>query len=137
MNLTPDQIPLLIKLQPFFKEKWNVGDMCYDKNYNRVGFIIDTPQRNYRYLHVVFISGVEAKYKDKNELLHIPQPLDPECSGRCLVKMINNFCDLFLRKDGIWVCRYWDKNKKWDLATYQAADPYTALLKAICEQEGL
>jgi hypothetical protein len=122
MQITSDQLALLIKLQPFFKEKmgeWQQGDLYYNTYCNNGGFIQDRDIAK-RFTYVGNVND-----------LRIPQPLDPECSERCLWKMIKEEIILYEVKGNKEFCC-----SSGSIQVY-ADNPYTALLKALVEQEGL
>ena len=136
MQITSDQLALLIKLQPFFKEKmgeWQVGDAVYNHEFG-YGIIIAMPDNNSvnPCLDIEFEKEGRVFNADhRGTLLRIPQPLDPECSERCLWKMIKEEIILYEVKGNKEFCC-----SSGSIQVY-ADNPYTALLKALVEQEGL
>ena len=123
--ITPDQLPLLIKLQPKFKEmmgEWQVDDYWFHAKAKQKGYV--------KASEVAFMnsSGLNP------DTLRIPLALDPECSGRCL--------DMMIKQDHWIVKTTYSDVVEYELCCvdgerYKADNPYTALLKALIEQEGV
>jgi hypothetical protein len=123
--ITPDQIPLLIKLQPKFKEMmgaWQVDDYWFHAKAKQKGYV--------KASEVAFMnsSGLNP------DTLRIPLALDPECSGRCLWGMLEGYKSLNSGTPAILCVK---RNGIADAIAYQSDNPYTALLKALIEQEGV
>ena len=140
MQITPDQIPLLIKLQKKFKE-WmgerQIGDWVMQGN--RIGFVSSTTfqgkdkeGKEHTFINVVFTHEDYLATNDVDDLLRIPLALDPECSGRCLWGMLEGYKSLNSGTPAILCVK---RNGIADAIAYQSDNPYTALLKALIEQE--
>jgi hypothetical protein len=102
--------------------EWQQGDLYYNTYCNNGGFIQDRD------------SAKRFNYVGSVNDLRIPQPLDPECSGRCL--------DMMIKQDHWIVKTTYSDGVEYELCCvdgerYKADNPYTALLKALIEQEGL
>jgi hypothetical protein len=140
--MTPDQLEMLKRLKaPIDKYMgpWRIGDKCYSIYHSQTGFIIDTSQNSYRYTHVVFDSGMEVKCKvDNMEMyLRIPPFATPD-GKRCLLGLLQSLNNDYLTRhlkleciDGVWIVNTVLTNS-WSACD---KDPYTAILKALCEQE--
>ena len=155
MQIDKEQLDLLIRLQPFFKEKmgkFQAGDMVYKKSTifgeeldskiwieeKRVEIIIVREQSSIEsFWHCTNEKGDERLLTDQDMFettcYRIPAPLDLTCSERCLWGMINNKKEL---KEAAWD----DKRGNVRFRTlggtkeFYADNPTTAILKALCEQ---
>jgi len=134
-TLTPEQLDMIKRLQPFFKEKmgeWQVGDEFYNEVVGELGAV-----------HKIHADGLECFYYEggvgfigyrniDNKLLRIPKPIDWQNPERGLWGMITSSyktIETFPRKTIITVGI--DPTYK----EFDAADPFTALLTTLCEQE--
>jgi len=122
-KLTKDQLDMINRLQPFFKEKmggWLEGDMFYSYQFNRL---------------LYFCSGchnVDILRARNDKLLCIPKVFDwgqPQRSLWCMV----DWTKFYLEESHGTV----DVHKNTDEILCMEADPFTALLKILCEQEGV
>jgi hypothetical protein len=136
-KLTLEQIDLLRRLQTFFKKKmgeWIAGDMFVHEN--RTGFIESIAGDTIK-LHLLWnglSSGSRVIYKRNwDELLRIPKSIDWQNPERGLWGMVD------------WKRFYIEEhhgavdvlNADSDEALCTEADPFTALLKTLCMQEGV
>lgn len=128
---TQEQFDMIQRLQPFFQEKmgeWQVGDGCYHDFY---GLGVTVNKVYGTGVHVAFESQVQ--HCETSYLLHIPKPIDWESPERGLWGMIDW---------DIWKARVNDTGQlvitqvKIDGLCF-ICDPFTALLKALCKQEGV
>jgi hypothetical protein len=125
MSLTPEQIDMIKRLQPVFKEKmgkWQEGDEYYDTDNKDHGWVEE----------------VMPDYFNNNEfpyLLRIPKPIDWQNPERGLFGMLSSFNSLECYKENRWVCEV--AKESIQVASFGSQDPFTALLKALCEQEGM
>ena len=141
MTLTPEQIDLLKRLQPFFKEKmgeWQLGDNFYSGDATAIVVNIkatgarDKEERLYSryYDEYDFLASDSMSYANKH-FLRIPKAIDWQHPER-----------------GLWGMVYWNNWKIGHnfIPGYLAvisiqkplkihSDPFTTLLKALAEQE--
>jgi hypothetical protein len=114
--------------------EWQVGDAVYNHEFG-YGIIIAMPDNNSvnPCLDIEFEKEGRVFNADhRGTLLRIPQPLDPECSGRCL--------DMMIKQDHWIVKTTYSDVVEYELCCvdgerYKADNPYTALLLALIEQE--
>lgn len=122
-TLTPEQLDMIKRLQPFFKER--MGDWQeFDFHYNELfGHGVIEDQERADDFHIA---------DDPNDL-RIPKPIDWQNPDRGLWGMLLGVktltqnaigCSLIVTTES-YQRKYWDNNY----------DPFTALLKALCEQE--
>lgn len=113
MNLTPEQLDMIKRLQPVFTAKikeWADDDLCYC---NQCGNQILTYWKHGQQCPV--------------EPLWIPRPIDWQNPERGLWGMIRRFKTLGEGTDCVcYISNHVEVTGK---------DPFTALLKALCEQE--
>jgi len=118
MNLTPEQLDMIKRLQPVFSEiikEWSDEDLCYC---NECGRKILTYEKHSHGCPV--------------EPIWLPKPIDWQNPERGLWGMLD------------WKQWYFDQtNICGEISFYNGvahsikSDPFTALLKALCEQEGV
>ena len=134
-TLTPEQLDMIKRLQPFFKERmgeWQVGDdFAYG---NRTGFI-EAISRDTIKLSLLWnglSSGSRIIYRRSwHELLRIPKPIGWQNPERGLWGMILGTKELSEN----WSCCLLKITTEHHQRTYSTDCPFTALLKALCEQE--
>lgn len=121
--MTDEQIKLLTKLQGVFKERMGNernGDMFWSKRYNCISYVVEGS------------FSVDSDVSMDEEDIIVPLAIDPINPERGLSEMINgSFSLLYLKSYKHWLVTR---------ITYRdviAADSYTALLKALCEQENI
>lgn len=134
--MTPEQLDMIKKLQPLFKERmgeWQVGDefypIAFDSDYQL--FVIDRGN-----LDILDQFGNQLLMAD---VLRIPKPIDWQNPERGLWGMIDSKKDISEANFTL------DKHNKVHLLFFKngvaceifAQDPFTALLKALCEQDGV
>lgn len=111
-TLTLEQLDMIKRLQPFFKERmgeWKCADEWFGDATELHGYIPAT------------------MICPKPHVLRIPKPIDWQNPERGLWGMIRGFKTLGEGTDCVcYVCDYIEVT---------GADPFTALLKALCEQE--
>lgn len=138
--MTPEQIDMLKRLKaPIDKYmgEWKVGDKAL---YGKFECVLTQIKRKEKYLYFQFDDEQNFLSKDdesfvNEHFLRVPPLCTPD-GKRCLWGMITNVEWKLLinrptKEDGLQ-CRYSD-----NLQEIYADDPYTALLKALCAQEGL
>jgi hypothetical protein len=121
--LTPEQIDMLIKLQSLFKKKmgeWQVGDSYV--SYDIKGIIL--------HRRIGYTEYSELKKMDMYEVLRIPKPIDWQNPERGLWGMLKGYKSMAEGTDCVVYCFDNDEG-------IAASDPFTALLKALVEQEGI
>lgn len=122
-QLTPEQLDMLDRLQPFFIEKldgWLEGDMYYSYQSNKLIYFCS------------MCHNVDILRACNDKLLHIPKVFDwgqPQRSLWCMV----DWTKFYLEEHHGAI----DIHKNTDEVLCQECDPFTALLKALCEQEGV
>ena len=118
-QLTPEQLDMIKRLQPLFKEKmgeWQIGDII----------ILPDGDLDCIYKADVVTWRMMPQLSDAfDDCLRIPKPIDWQNPSRGLWGMLKGFKQL---KQGTVVV---------DRKEYIAPDPVTALLMALCEQEGV
>jgi hypothetical protein len=126
--LTPENLGMIKRLQPLFKEKmgeWQEGDEYYLLHLEYSKFYCDQCDT--------------TNYLNNSSVLRIPKPIDWQNPERGLWGMVD------WKKFVIVDCWAYDhmyikrrpKNEN-DWSKFRAeADPFTALLKALVEQEGV
>ena len=144
MTLTPEQIDLLKRLQPFFKEKmgeWQLGDNFYSGDATAIVVNIkatgawDKEERLYSryYDEHNFLASDSMSYANKH-FLRIPKAIDWQNPERGLWGMIDwGKQHGEIMPDGdVWIFSipYFEHHQP-----KFKADPFTALLKALAEQE--
>lgn len=122
-NLTPEQLDMINRLQPFFKERmgeWEHGDSCTLNGYEDI-YCIDCIEDN------------TSIYKDA---IRIPKVYDWQNPDRGLWEMIDwHECEVDILHSG--KLDFYPKEAKLLINRIVCDDPFTALLKALCEQEGV
>lgn len=130
-NLTQEQLDMLTKLQPLFKEKmgeWQEGDEFYDTDPKLTRW-----SQQHGYVEVEM-----AQYFNKDEFLfclRIPKPIDWKNPERGCWEMVDweQYDKKCIRDDGeLRLVR-----RVWDPSAGILTDPFTALLKVLCVQEGV
>ena len=130
-QLTPEQLDMIKRLQSLFKEKmgeWQIRDEGWAEGLG-VGVL-------YHNGLMYFDNGTRVNPMWCDDILHIPKPIDPWNPERGLWKMVD------------WKKYYGEIMPSGDIWIYQQpiqrgrspkfiGDPFTALLKALCEQEGV
>jgi hypothetical protein len=126
--MTPEQLDMIKKLQPLFKERmgeWQVGDefypIAFDSDYQL--FVIDRGN-----LDILDQFGNQLPMAD---VLRIPKPIDWQNPKRGLWGMID--WDMWILSTGIDNANVYIRSAD----CYIKDDPFTALLKALCEQDGV
>ena len=133
-SMTKEQIDLLKRLQPFFKEKmgkWQFNDngiTIYREGWINFTVFMELDDDT---LCVVTKEYGRINFVPSDEnLLRIPEPIDRYNSERGMWDMIGGFKDLSSDSKGeSWIKLYNQKVNR--------GDPFTALLKALCIQEGV
>jgi hypothetical protein len=126
-QLTHEQLDMIKRLQPLFREKtgeWQVGDVCYHDFY---GLGVTVNKVYGTGVHVAFESQVQ--HCDTSYLLRIPKPIDWQNPERDLWGMLKDDKRI---EEGKTYCVVWS-----DYNSYEAPDPFTALLMALVQQEGV
>lgn len=124
--LTDNQLDMIKRLQPFFREKMGRiihGDFYYNELFKEI-----TP--------VAVIHEASNGWNDSR--LICPKPIDWQNPERGLWGMIHEqkkFVSLLKSEKGC-ACQVYKLDSP-TLYSYEAPDPFTALLKALCEQEGV
>ena len=141
-QLTPEQLDMIKRLQPLFKEKmgeWQVGDIIVYGNFTAVivqikkedGVIYARFEDSQEFLAVDRIT-----FADKN-WLRIPKPIDWQNPERgCWGMVDKNRWTIISHNSNDWIIQD-NSNKRTKLCDSIIADPVTALLMALCEQEGV
>lgn len=132
--LTPEQLDMLKRLQPFFREKRGedkVGDRVFSPILG-LGCIVNTSHPSM--IKVIFDDAkpfTQEWFYKSIDLLRIPKVIDWQNPERGLWGMIVDveWKSFVERGQG---CRYSD-----NLREIYSEDLFTALLKALCEQEGV
>jgi hypothetical protein len=139
MNLTPEQLDMIKRLQPLLKERrgeWQVGDnislgdesigiITLIKNILDGGAIYAVwPHNNH------FQSRDTQEWADEN-FIWLPRFIDPDQPERGLWGMID--WKQWLLQDSDSLLRM----KSIKSGNTHIYNPFTALLKALCEQEGV
>ena len=119
-TLTPEQLDMIKRLQPLFKKRlgnWQKDDMWYSKN------IISTS-----FYDNMFV-GLLPRCPENHKALYIPKVYDWQNPERGLWEMID-----WTKLDGYITHKgdiYFQDGESDD------TDPFTALLKALVQQEGV
>jgi hypothetical protein len=121
-EITPENLDLLKKLQPLFKRvlgEWKIGHYCYSLLSKRLIYVDER--------ELFFLNDVKEKeYTDK--ILRIPTLEE-------LWEMVDwsKWSDFGISPNGlyIWFMTALDEEPS------IMADPYSALLQALCRQEGV
>jgi hypothetical protein len=120
-NLTPEQLDMIKRLQPLFKKKmgeWQEGEE---------GFCIE-----HRRAYIDNCPFAADKYSEcDGEQLRIPKPIDWQNPERGLWGMIKKGVNKQIEETDAY-CFVWI-----DSVCFEATDPFTALLMALCVQEGV
>jgi hypothetical protein len=128
-QLTPEQLDMIKRLQPLFKEvmgEWPIPDDQYAHPNNNFKILTFTQE--------AYDSGARLF----NRCVRIPKPIDwqnPERGLWCMLKEDKKFVSLFYSEKG-FACQVHKINSP-ILYSYEAPDPFTALLKALCAQENV
>lgn len=141
MNLTQEQLDLLNRLQPKFINvmgAWQVGDHVFCQYIEKlVGTIVEIEEyRNNTYIHTYWNDIGESRdiLKIANkELFRIPKPIDWQNPERGCEGMLKRPYQLQRLKNGT-IKLY---TKTYSDGAIEAPDPFTALLKALAQQEGV
>jgi hypothetical protein len=127
-QLTPEQLDMIKRLQPLFKEKmgeWQIGDII----------ILPDGDLDCIYKADVVTWRMMPQLSDAfDDCLRIPKPIDWQNESRGLWGMLKGFKQL---KQGTVYESTVNDSLVVDRKEYIAPDPVTALLKALCEQEGV
>jgi len=120
-TLTPKQLDMIKRLQPFFKERmgeWQLFDDLVNSDGEFVAPVIEPME----------INTLNDEDIGVNEgVLRIPKPIDWQNPERGLWGMIRRFKTLGEGTDCVcYISNHVEVTGK---------DPFTALLKALCEQE--
>jgi hypothetical protein len=133
--MTPEQLDMIKKLQPLFKERmgeWQVGDDIYYDNFPAVIIQIKA-EGKLAYTRCEdrqnFLS-VSFSFANEN-FIRIPKPIDWQNPERGLWGIID--LDMWILSTGIDNANAYIRSADCDIK----ADPFTALLKALCQQEGV
>jgi len=132
-TLTPEQLDMIKRLQPFFKERmgeWREGDeYCFWNKFQNKYLYRRVPP-NIRQHNMS-----DAEFS--TQVLRIPKPIDWQNPERGLWGMIDSKKDMseqkFVRNENNKVHLLVFKNGT--ALEFFTPDPFTALLKALCEQE--
>ena len=136
-DMTKEQIDLLKRLQPFFREK-----MRFVKRGDE--FIFEVVPNDWRVgFHYEMDSNLEyhteaSRQREGYNTLCIPKLIDWQYPERGLIEMLKqdkHFVGLFASEKG-WACQVHLVDSP-ILYSYEASDPFTALLMALCAQEGV
>ena len=126
MTLTPEQIDLLKRLQPLFREKmgeWQEGDEYFD-----------THNLDHGWVEAAMPEDFNANQFPN--AIRIPKVIDWQNPERGLRGMLNTRTVIEIRNSKTIVKQNWGYSSIWD-SRLDAPDPFTALLKALAEQEGV
>ena len=142
MSLTPEQIDMIKRLQPVFKEKmgeWQEYDEGYDLTYQDTFWIAKEGSNKGVAAATINNHGEEERFH------RIPKPIDWQNPERGCLGMLHE--DFKIQKY-VPACKitntyeyridhYYTINQK--IHDYHVIDTdlFTALLKALCEQEGV
>ena len=140
-QLTPEQLDMIKRLQPLFREKmgkWQVGD---EIQYGHFPAVVVQVKESDDLVYARFddssnfLSADRITFANEN-WLRIPKPIDWQNPERGCLGMLNDeaFPSLFQCYDGQWHIAV---NSGTQEIIHIAPDPFTALLKALCEQEGV
>jgi 3-methyladenine DNA glycosylase/8-oxoguanine DNA glycosylase len=124
--MTDEDITLLTKLQGFFKERMGNernGDMFWSKQYNCISYVVEGS------------FSVDSDVSMDEEDIIVPLAINPINPERGLVEMLDRYHSLDYYFNNCWKLSCETKNGK--PINVEAPDPYTALLKALCEQENI
>jgi hypothetical protein len=127
--MTPEQLDMYKRLQPLYKRvmgEWQIGDKIY---FNCCQAVITQLKDEYIYAEFEndnkFLSRDTIEFANNN-FLRIPLTIDSEHPERGLWGMLND--------KGKWFLLEHYRNS---LPYFLENDPTTAILKALCEQEGV
>jgi hypothetical protein len=139
--MTNEQLDMIKRLQSLFKEKmweWQFGDSLYDIRWG-LGIIVTAEP------HILSLKKTRVLVKfeslptaisltgwDLLDSLRIPKPIDPWNSERGLWGMLD-WRKWYVEND----CRNGNLHMKTEEFGFNSTDPFTALLKALCQQEGV
>jgi hypothetical protein len=144
--MTPEDITLLTKLQVVFKERmgeWQLGDhIIHGKRSGVIDCVgmkeeaIDSGVLRIRWVENGIDNGIGLIFDEYwNDILRVPLAIDPINPERGLVEMLDRYHSLDYYFNNCWKLSCETKNGK--PINVEAPDPYTALLKALCEQENI
>ena len=126
-TLTPEQLDMIKRLQPFFKERmgeWREGDeYCFWNKFQNKYLYRQVPP-NIRQHNMS-----DAEFS--TQVLRIPKPIDWQNPERGLWGMILGTKELSEN----WSCCLLKITTEHHQRTYSTDCPFTALLKALCHQE--
>ena len=121
--LNEEQLDRIKRLQPKIIKvmgEWQDGDEYYLKALEYSNYYCDSCMN---------------RDISNNRILRIPKPIDWQNPERGCLGMLSSFNSLECYKGKHWVCEIAKEGIK--VASFGADDPFTALLKALCEQEGV
>lgn len=130
--MTPEQLDMHKRLQPLYGRvmgEWQLGDWGY------LGetLICATGNLEEKFNHN--LDGLPLNELGKASILIIPLTIDSEHPERGLWGMLDDVVSLKKHSHTITgVIEYWLSTK---ITQFYADDPTTAILKALCEQEGV
>ena len=133
-NLTPEQLDMIKRLQPLFREKmgeWQKGDSYYVPNPHKREDI-----KPLYYFGCGTYWGIEFKDVPINAI-RIPKPIDWQNPKRGCWMMVDwSYASIENMSDGS-VEIYINRTHEDEKPIFIKADPFTALLMALCSQEGV
>lgn len=128
-EMTPEQLNMIKRLQPKIRAmmvEWQEGDDVYQESFG-IGIIINTSVTNLRTIITVYYTSIkDVIVYDQETLNDFPKPIDWQNEKRGLWGMLFDKSNFIRNLDMYYPLKLAYMN-----------DPFTALLKALIEQEGV
>ena len=131
MNMTPEQLEMLKRLKdPIdgYMGEWKEGDLSYSLLSKRIIFVDKEVCK--------FLKDPKEELFIKDNVLRIPSFCTPD-GKRCLWGMLDEYKRKRLVNGNGYYKIVLTPTRLQSDKIYAATDPYTAVLKALCEQEGV
>jgi hypothetical protein len=137
--MTDETLKYYIALQDKFQVAMGpprIGDRIYDSSYEKIGFISDIflPADRLDYI----ADNGNAYWVSHEDFAYLPIPIDPRNPERGLWGMVDwsrFWCEVY--SDGHLLIRRRPRNE-YDISDFRVkGEPTEALLRALCEQEGV
>ena len=129
-QLTPEQLDMIKRLQPLFKEK--MGEWKED-DYGKYGDC----DPEVMVMYIADMNSPDTPQSWKDIWLRIPKPIDWQNEERgCWGMADKNRWTIISHNSNDWIIQD-NSNKRTKLCDSIIADPFTALLMALVQQEGV
>lgn len=126
-----ENLELYERLQILFdKNQLQIGDRIYDYDEGKVGFVSAIDEDRFDYIDE---NGHDYWLSTSDDFLRLPLPIDPVNPERGLWGMVDGIMGLTYNGT-TYNCIAWRNNREeWG----EGKSPTEALLRALCEQEGV